>query len=130
MSGREIALDTSAVIALLAGNPAVRRAYDEADVAYVSFAARGELLHGALKSARVDENLSRVRAFVDSCGILPYDPEVEWRYAEIKTALRRAGRPVPDNDIWIAACALASDLPLVHLDAHFDEIERALSVLH
>ncbi|MXZ01781.1 type II toxin-antitoxin system VapC family toxin [Candidatus Poribacteria bacterium] len=41
----------------------------------------------------------------------------------IKERLRRRGRPIPNNDIWIAAIALQHDLVLVTRDAHFDEVE-------
>ncbi|NOY42526.1 MAG: type II toxin-antitoxin system VapC family toxin, partial [Planctomycetes bacterium] len=45
-------------------------------------------------------------------------------YGEIKTALRRKGRPIPDNDIWIAAVAIQHSLSLVSRDEHFANIER------
>ena len=43
-------------------------------------------------------------------------------YGEIKTALRRLGRPLPENDIWIAAIAIQHGLTLVSRDAHFDHL--------
>ena len=45
------------------------------------------------------------------------------RYGEIKNALRMRGRPLPENDIWIAAIVLQHDLTLVTRDEHFNEIE-------
>lgn len=45
------------------------------------------------------------------------------QYAETKTALRRKGKPIPENDIWIAAFALANDLTLVARDEHFDHVD-------
>jgi tRNA(fMet)-specific endonuclease VapC len=44
-------------------------------------------------------------------------------YGEIKSSLRQKGKPIPDNDIWIAASARQHSLTLVTRDAHFDEID-------
>lgn len=46
------------------------------------------------------------------------------QYGEIKNKLRKKGRPLPENDIWIAALALQYDLILVTRDQHFDEIDN------
>ncbi len=41
-------------------------------------------------------------------------------YADVRDKLRRAGRPIPGNDLWIAALVLQYALPLVSRDLHFD----------
>jgi len=56
--------------------------------------------------------------------LLPCDSTTSRFYGEIKTWLRRKGRPLPENDIWIAASAMQHSLPLVTRDAHFEEIEH------
>lgn len=43
-------------------------------------------------------------------------------YADIRSELRSAGRPIPENDIWIAALARQHHLPIVSRDEHFDGI--------
>jgi predicted nucleic acid-binding protein len=43
-------------------------------------------------------------------------------YAELRSALRRAGRPIPANDAWIAALALQHRLPVLSRDEHFDAV--------
>jgi tRNA(fMet)-specific endonuclease VapC len=45
-------------------------------------------------------------------------------YAGIKHELKQKGRPIPDNDLWIAALAMQYDLLLLTLDNHFGEISR------
>jgi predicted nucleic acid-binding protein len=40
-------------------------------------------------------------------------------YGEVKAELARLGKPIPDNDLWIAAVARQHDLPLATRDAHF-----------
>jgi tRNA(fMet)-specific endonuclease VapC len=51
------------------------------------------------------------------------DEDVCQHYATVKARLAAAGRPIPANDLWVAACALATEATLVTRDAHFDAIE-------
>ena len=44
-------------------------------------------------------------------------------YGVIKQALREKGRPIPENDIWIAAIAQQYGLTLVTRDDHFTAID-------
>jgi tRNA(fMet)-specific endonuclease VapC len=68
-------------------------------------------------------NLERIDEFVAASVVLGCDIETARRYGEIKNALRAKGRPIPENDIWIAAIALEHDLAVVTRDAHLNEIE-------
>ncbi|GAA6622656.1 PIN domain-containing protein [Scytonema sp. NUACC26] len=45
------------------------------------------------------------------------------QYGQIRNLLRQKGRPIPDNDIWIAAVAIQYQLTLISRDAHFQEVE-------
>jgi tRNA(fMet)-specific endonuclease VapC len=45
------------------------------------------------------------------------------RYSRIATALRAKGRPIPTNDIWIAAHAMETGADLVSADEHFQHVE-------
>jgi len=45
------------------------------------------------------------------------------QYGIVKELLRRKGRPIPENDVWIAATALLHGLPLVTRDAHFAHVD-------
>ncbi len=45
------------------------------------------------------------------------------RYAEISHSLRRKGRPIPQNDIWVAATAFETGSRVLSYDHHFDEID-------
>ena len=49
-------------------------------------------------------------------------PSASHRYAEIHGALRRAGKPIPTNDLWIAAIAIEYGLVLYTRDAHFSHV--------
>ncbi|HAA90566.1 MAG TPA: hypothetical protein DCE07_08400 [Peptococcaceae bacterium] len=48
------------------------------------------------------------------------DEYVAARYAALRQKLKKAGRPIPENDIWIAASCLELDAMLLSRDAHFD----------
>jgi len=122
MNGKYL-LDTNIVIALFADDTAVKENLAKADEVFVPSIAIGELCFGARKSRRVKENLERIDEFVANSVVLGCDAETARRYGEIKNALRIKGRPLPENDIWIAAIALQHDLPLVTRDEHFNEIE-------
>jgi predicted nucleic acid-binding protein len=60
---------------------------------------------------------------------LPVDREIGQIYAEIVVALRRAGKPVPSNDIWIAAAAARAGATVLTYDDHFSSIQRVGSII-
>jgi len=66
--------------------------------------------------------------FAESCSVLICDTETSRQYGEIKNLLRAKGRPIPENDIWIAAIAKQHELTLVSRDEHFKEIEDFLTL--
>ena len=65
---------------------------------------------GARKSARAAENLARPDKFVASSTILACETATAQQYGDIKNTLRAKGRPIPENDIWIAAIAMQHQL--------------------
>lgn len=123
MNGRYM-LDTNIVIALFAGDMAVKSGLALAAEVFVPSIVLGELYFGARKSGRTQANLARIDEFAANNVVLGCDTETARRYGDIKDALRIKGRPLPENDIWIAAIAVEHDLTLVSRDAHFDEIEQ------
>ena len=54
--------------------------------------------------------------------MLPLDAFAAEHYAEIRLALKQKGRPIPENDMWIAAICRAHEVPLLTFDKHFAEI--------
>jgi len=128
MSGRYL-LDTNVIIAMFAGEAAVKGNLAVADEVFVSSIVIGELCYGAQKSGRAKANLARIDEFAANNVVLGCDTDTARRYGEIKNALRAKGRPIPENDIWIAAIALQHDLTLVTRDTHFDEIENLRTTL-
>ena len=122
VSGRYL-LDTNIIIALFADEAVVKNNLAQADEVFMPIIAIGELCYGARKSGRTGANLARVDELVVNSTMLKCDAETARQYGEIKNKLRLKGRPLPENDIWIAALALQHDLILVTRDAHFQEVE-------
>ena len=117
------------MIALLAEDPAVKqRVTDAADV-FASIIVLGELYYGAQKSTRVQSNLQTVDQFAAANRLLGCDSTTAQHYGQIKNLLREKGRPIPENDIWIAATAKQHDLTVASRDNHFDSID-GLSIEH
>ena len=82
----------------------------------------GELLFGAHNSGRPAKNLAYYREFIDDLEFLMLDKIAAEYFAEIRLALKQKGRPIPDNDMWIAAICRAHDVPLLTYDRHFAEV--------
>lgn len=116
-------LDTNIVIALFAGDAAVIAGLAAAEEVFIPAAVIGELFYGARKSGRPEENLRRIEEFAADNMILSCDADTARLYGEVKSSLQRKGRPIPENDIWIAATALQHDLILVSRDEHFEAVE-------
>lgn len=127
MSGKG-SVDTSVVVRLLNGEPGLLEKFDAAEQIFISPVVVGELLFGAACAARAAENVAKIHAFLRDVVTLDWNPQVSQRYAECKVSLRRKGRPIPENDLWIGAFALAHGLSLAARDTHFDEID-GLTVL-
>jgi len=116
-------LDTNIVIALFAGEQSVLDHLVNANEIYIPSIVIGELYYGAHKSRQASRNLRRIEAFIASNTILACDAVTGLHYGNIKEQLRQMGRPIPENDIWIAAIALQFDSILVSRDEHFSTVQ-------
>ncbi len=122
MSGK-VLVDTNVVIALFAGEPTVVEKLKHRSAVFLCVPVVGELRYGAQASARVEDNLARLDKFARALIVLPCDTATADWYAEVKFELRKKGRPIPENDVWIAAIARQHSLTLLTRDAHFQDIE-------
>ena len=116
-------LDTNIVIALLEGDDAVLSSLDRAAEVFIPTVALGELFFGAAKSGRPSENTAKVERFAAGRAIVPCDFDVAREYGRLKLRLRERGRPLPENDVWIAAAATRHGMILVTRDRHFQDVE-------
>jgi len=121
----KLMLDTSAYSGLMRGDARIAQAVREAEKLIVPATVLGELLYGFRMGKRAGQNKQQLRDFLNS----PYvtfktaDEPVCERYALVMQQLREKGRPIPSNDVWIAAHALAEGADLLTLDAHFEDID-------
>ncbi len=88
----------------------------------------GELYYGAYKSIHANANMARIDEFAESCSVLTCDTDTSLHYGKAKNELRLKGRPIPENDIWIAAVAKQWALTLVSRDNHFREVDGLITV--
>ena len=79
----------------------------------VSIIVLGELEWGAWLSNRMDQSLAAVRDFAGAVQVADLDADVAREYGQLRAHLRSIGQPIGPNDLWIAAHALARDVPLV-----------------
>jgi len=121
--GSSIALDTTAAIRLLNAEGASSMTPWLWERVYLPAIVIGELRFGALHSSRVHENLDRITSLASSCTVLIIDETTSRSYAEIRLRLKAKGRPIPENDIWIAAVCLQHELPLACHDEHFGHVD-------
>jgi predicted nucleic acid-binding protein len=119
-----LALDTSGYSQFAVGVEAAVAAMEAAESLAISTVVLGELFAGFRRGTREKANRKRLDEFVDAFAvrILPLTiVEANW-YATVIERLRATGRPIPTNDAWIAAAALAAGAGLLTADRHFDVV--------
>lgn len=124
-------LDTSAYSHFRRGDQRIVEILDRAEWLGMPATTLGELRAGFLLGGRRERNEAELREFLANPVVeeLPVDAEVSRQYAEIFVELRRAGTPLPSNDIWIAATAARQGALVVTYDPHFERIARVGSVI-
>jgi tRNA(fMet)-specific endonuclease VapC len=115
-----VLLDTTVVVDHLRGkDPLIAQRFKETGTLYLPLTALGELLYGAYNSAFEARGLKQIEDFLKICAVLNPDERTAALYGRTKADLARRGKPIPQNDIWIAAMALEHNLPLATRDQHF-----------
>lgn len=121
-------LDTSAYTAFKKGHHEALKAIREAEQILLPTVVIGELLAGFEAGHRRQKNRTELDAFLKSprVSIVSTTPETAERYAHIYAYLRKNGRPIPTNDLWIAASAMEHSAELLTWDAHFLNVVQVL----
>src|SRR5437868_1188244 len=105
-------LDTNAVSALLEGDPDIASLLASEEKHHLPVIVIGEYFFGLIDS-RMRNRLNAVfRRLIDESHVLNVDRTSAEYYSAIRSELKQKGRPLPDNDIWIAALARHFDLPI------------------
>ena len=69
--------------------------------------------------------MAELRSFLSSpyVTLVPVGLVTADRYSRIAQALRAKGRPIPTNDVWIAAHAMETGADLISADRHFEYVD-------
>ena len=125
---RRIAIDTNVYTAFKCDGQAVIEAFRNCDLIGVDITVVAELFSGFFLGGKEKKNREELEEFLNSprVELLPHDLETAEYYALIVRRLKAKGRPIPTNDIWIAASAMKHGLALYSFDTHFQDIEGLL----
>ncbi len=121
-----VALDTNRLTDLLRGDAQLAQRLGACDEVWIPLMVLGEIkagFHGGTQRHRNEALLQRLLGKSTVSVLLPGRETAE-QYARLFVQLKRAGTPVPDNDLWIAAIALEHDLTLITRDRHFERIPQ------
>lgn len=125
---RRIILDTNFYTAFKSNDPGAVTLLKQAEYIGINSVILGELLAGFRCGSRERQNRKELDQFLDSPRVftLAIDDETPEFYAQVFSELRQNGRPIPSNDLWLAASALQHGLALASYDAHFSNISGLL----
>ena len=118
---KSLAIDTNALIDLLENGHEPPKSFSSYDELLVSATVIGEFRAGLQDTKRGESMLWKLRSFLDKASVraVPLGEKTAEIYAKVFQTLRAAGKPIPQNDIWIAASALEHGAALATTDAHF-----------
>jgi predicted nucleic acid-binding protein len=128
LEGVKALLDTSGYSGLIKGDPEILAVLSAAAQVLVPTIVLGELHSGFRRGTRRQENEQLLQRFLrkPSVSIINVTADTADRYAEIDVFLFAKGKPIPRNDVWIAALAMENGCILVTRDAHFRELPLLL----
>lgn len=129
VSGRFL-VDTNVVVDFFKGDQTIRMKLAEGEIFLPSIVI-GELYFGAYASgvvANKKKRLKEIAYFLDNYPVLEVSETTAHHYGGIKSQLKSLGKPIPENDLWIAALAIEHDIALVTADQHFSHIKELETV--
>jgi tRNA(fMet)-specific endonuclease VapC len=113
-------LDTNALSAAADDDPAIIALLSRADQVAIPVIALGEYRYGIAQSRHRASYAKWLNGLLHDCLVLEANEPTTHYYAEIVLELKQKGKPIPTNDIWIAALCRQHSLPLLSRDRHFD----------
>ena len=122
MSGNKGLLDTNIIIDIFSGNSHVVEQAAGLEHIYINAIVLGELYIGINRVTNRAKHLKKLNGFLQLCTVLDIDAGTAEIFGTIVAELHRKGRPIPTNDVWIAASARQHDLLLITNDRHFKEV--------
>ena len=121
-----VALDSNRLTDLFQGDAQLAMQLGTCEEVWIPLMALAEIKAGFYGGNRQNRNEALLASFLarDTVEVLLPGRETAEQYARLFVQLKRAGTPVPDNDLWIAALTLEHDLTLITRDRHFDCIPQ------
>ncbi len=119
-------LDTDICIYWLKGNQKIEKRIMQVglDNLQLSFITISELYYGAFKSQRTQDNILLVEMLEEKLAVIESDPSICSTFGKLKAQLEKQGAILDDADLFIAACAQATDSVLVtNNEKHFGRIK-------
>ena len=113
-------LDTNALSAIADGDESVVKVVAGADVLAIPVIVLGEYRIGIAQSRHRANYEDWLREWIAAVTVVDIDEGTTHSYAEIALEVRKIGKPIPTNDLWIAALCRQHSLPLLSRDRHFD----------
>jgi tRNA(fMet)-specific endonuclease VapC len=125
---KRILMDTNAYAAFKTNDSNAVDTLRTVEYIGVNIIVLGELLSGFKAGSKELKNRQELEQFLDSprVNLIQLDEETAEFYAKVYWDLKRKGKPIPTNDLWIAASAMRHGLTLFTYDEHFDNIDGLL----
>ena len=118
-----IAIDTDIAIKFLNGDREIDNFLSKYSEVCMPVIVAGELLFGALNSKHPEQNLTRHKKLIQRSKVLDITEATAIIYARIRLSLKKKGKPIPENDLWIASVCIEHRLPLLTNDRHFKDVD-------
>lgn len=115
-------LDTNGLSALVEGESTLEPVLRRADQACIPVIVLGEYRYGISQSRERAHYESWLTEYLPTFRVLEIDEPTTVSYSKIRVELKKAGTPIPSNDVWIAALCRQHSLPLLSRDRHFDAV--------
>jgi predicted nucleic acid-binding protein len=119
-------LDTNRLTDLFQGDAELAATLAACEQVWIPLVVLAEIKAGFYGGAQRQSNEALLQRLLtkETVAVLLPGRETAEQYARLFVQLKRAGTPVPDNDLWIAALALEHDLVLITRDRHFECIPQ------
>jgi len=123
-----VLVDTNRLTDAFRGDPGTVEMLERSSEVWLPFVTLAEIRAGFLCGSRTQQNEAMLHTFLrlPGAGVLYADRETTEVYARLFLQLRRAGGPIPTNDLWIASLAVQHQLTLVSRDEHFDKLPQVI----
>lgn len=121
----KVLLDTNAYKIFLHGNEEIKELIANSEETYLSVIVLGELYAGFIGGTKFKFNNEQLEELISKpyINVINLTQNTSQIYGELQNMLKKKGKPIPSNDIWIAAHAIETGSVLITYDKHFKNID-------